>query len=380
MNAYNHETSPLNTPTADTAKILVIRFMSVGDVVLSSVLCNSLKKTFPKARVDYLVYDDSAGVFETHPYIDNVIRLSKRERKNLFLYWRKIRQVTAQGYDLVVDAQSTNKSEFVSLFARKRAICIGRVKKGRGFFYTNKVDEKAGGGNKIVERMRLLEPLIAMGFEVKRDEKFIVNMPMALKNEQRASMEAAGVNFSRPVFMLSVTNKEPHRRWNASKMQAWAQYAMDAYGAQLILFWASEEERAEVESFYKSMGEHPDIHLCVQADSLPKVTALMSHCDLFFGNEGCSRHLAQACGLPSAVVMSPAVKKSEWIVSNTQLHQAVEWDDISNLTSADTSAINHTLEIGSEQYRELYRLIKPEHAIELLDTVAAAAGVPLKHR
>ena len=137
MNAYNHQTSPLNTPTAETAKILVIRFMALGDVVLSSVLCNSLKKTFPKAQVDYLVHEVSAGLFENHPYIDNVISLSKEERKNPFKYWRKIRQITSAEYDLVVDAQSTNKSEFIAMLARKRAICIGRAKKGRGFFYTN---------------------------------------------------------------------------------------------------------------------------------------------------------------------------------------------------------------------------------------------------
>jgi len=174
MNAYNHETSPLNTPTAETAKILVIRFTAIGDVVLSSVLCNSLKKTFPKAQVDYLVHEASASLFNHHPYIDNVISLTEGERKNPFKYWRKIRQITSQGYDLVVDAQSTNKSDFISLFARKRAICIGYAKKRRGFFYTNKVNAKAGNVNKVAERLRLLEPLIAMGFEVKRDEKFII--------------------------------------------------------------------------------------------------------------------------------------------------------------------------------------------------------------
>ena len=102
--------------------------MAIEDVVLSSVLCNSLKKTFPKAQVDYLVHEDSAGLFHNHPYIDNVISLNRGERKNPFKYWRKIRQITAAGYDLVVDAQSTPQSELISMLARKRAICIGHVK------------------------------------------------------------------------------------------------------------------------------------------------------------------------------------------------------------------------------------------------------------
>ncbi len=378
MNAYNHETSPLNSPTAETAKILVVRFMAIGDVVLSSVLCNSLKKTFPKAQVDFLVHEVSASLFEMHPYIDNIIPITSSERKNPFKYWRKIRNVTAQGYDLVVDAQSTNKSEFISLFARKRAICIGRVKRGRGFFYTNKVDPKASGGNKVAERLRLLEPLVAMGFDVKRDERFVINTPMALKNELRAGMEASGVDFNRPVFLMSVTAKETDKRWSSEKMQGWAQYAIDAYKAQIVLFWGSVEEKSEVEKFYEAMGQHPDIHPSINTDSLPKLAAAMSHCDLFLGNEGGPRHIAQACGLPSACVFSPSAKKGEWLVSDSNLHQAVEWDDVSELSTKEINVINASLERDSEQYKLLYLTINLEHVTKLLDAVALAAGIPKK--
>lgn len=358
---------------------MVVRFAAIGDIVLSSVLCNSLKKTFPKAQIDYLVDDVSAGLFESHPYIDNVIGLNKEESRNPFKYLRRIRQITSAGYDLVVDAQSANKSQLIALFARKRAICIGRVEKGRGFFYTNKVDAKAGSDNKIAERMRLLEPLDAMGFDVKRDDQFVVNTTVALKNEARANMLAAGVNLNRPVFLMSVTAKDTNMRWGMAKMQAWAQYAMDAYNAQLVLFSGSPDERTEVESFYTAMGEHPDIYAQINSDSLPKLTALMSHCDLFFGNEGGPRHLAQACGLPSAVVISPRAKKPEWLTSDSALHQGVEWDDVSTLSGAEQLAVNQALKIDSEQYWQLYRSIKPEHAIEVLDSVAEAAGIPLRN-
>ena len=378
MNAYDHQTSPLNTPTAETAKILVIRFMAIGDVVVSSVLCNSLKKTFPKAQVDYLVHEVSASLLENHPYIDNVISLTKEERKSPIKYLRKIRQITAQGYDLVVDAQSTNKSEFVSMFARKRAICIGRVKKRRGYFYTNKVDPKAGGGNKISERLRLLDPLVAMGFDVKHDTKFVIKAPFELKQQLREDMEAQGINFNRPIFLMSVTAKEHDKRWDIDKMKSWAEYALEAYNAQLVLFWGSADEKQHVMDFYDLLGQHPDVFVTVNTDSLPKLAALMSHCDLFLGNEGGSRHIAQACGLPSAVIFSPWAKKPEWLVSDSPLHQGVEWNDLTVLTQDEQAQIEDQLEIGGDEYQKLYDSIQPTHAIELLDSVAEAAGIPIK--
>ncbi|MCF2672748.1 glycosyltransferase family 9 protein, partial [Fusobacterium varium] len=41
-------------------KILIIRFKQIGDAVLSSVICNTLKKSFPEAEIDYVVYEHIA--------------------------------------------------------------------------------------------------------------------------------------------------------------------------------------------------------------------------------------------------------------------------------------------------------------------------------
>lgn len=382
MNAYNHETSPLNTPTAETARILVVRFAAIGEVVLSSVLCNSLKKTFPKAQVDYLVDDISAGLFENHPYIDNVISITQRELNNPFSFWRKVQKVVTQEYDLVVDAQGSNMSELISLFARKRAICIGHNQTRFGFCYTNKVASKATNASKVVEHLRLLEPLIAMGFDVKQDPQFSVNTPMAIKNEMRASMEAAGVDFRRAVFLMSATSKERDQRWDSAKMQSWAQYAMDAYNAQIILFSESAAEQAEIAAFHHAMGQHPDVHV-INSNSPAQLAAMMAHCDLFLGNEGPARCLAQASKLPSVSIYSPKINKGEWCSDQSALHQGVQWQDVSELGRDEVLRISEELKSKRakrdiERHWALYKSIKLDHAIELLDSVAEAAGIPLR--
>ena len=65
-------------------KILVVRFKQIGDSILTGPLCYSLKKSFPDAQVDYVVYDHIAPLFEKNKYIDNVISITKEERKNTF--------------------------------------------------------------------------------------------------------------------------------------------------------------------------------------------------------------------------------------------------------------------------------------------------------
>ena len=45
-------------------KILVIRYKkSVGDTIIGTTLCESIKKKYPDARVDYLVYENLTEIF-----------------------------------------------------------------------------------------------------------------------------------------------------------------------------------------------------------------------------------------------------------------------------------------------------------------------------
>ncbi len=67
-------------------KILVIRFKPIGDVVLTSVLCQTLKASFPNAQVDFLVYDIAAPLFEEQGFVDNVIGLASHVRKSPILF------------------------------------------------------------------------------------------------------------------------------------------------------------------------------------------------------------------------------------------------------------------------------------------------------
>ena len=62
-------------------KILVVRFKQIGDSILASPICNSLKQTFPDAEVDYVLYEHVASLFKNHKYIDNVITITKRTEK-----------------------------------------------------------------------------------------------------------------------------------------------------------------------------------------------------------------------------------------------------------------------------------------------------------
>ena len=156
-------------------KILVVRFRQIGDSILAAPLCTTLKQTFPDAQVDYVVYEHIAPIFEKHQGIDNVIKITKEEQKNIFKYIKKAWKVTRNNYDIVIDIMSTPKSEVFTLFARGAKYRIGRFKKHRGYTYTHKIVEPPKGLTKVQKFLKMLKPL-EQEYDVKYTEDFSIHI------------------------------------------------------------------------------------------------------------------------------------------------------------------------------------------------------------
>ena len=69
-------------------KILVLQTHDIGDVMLSTALCNALKTGYPHAQVDMMTMAHCAGVVEGNPNIHEIIVLDKSQRNSLGYVFR----------------------------------------------------------------------------------------------------------------------------------------------------------------------------------------------------------------------------------------------------------------------------------------------------
>ena len=61
----------------------------IGDVLVSSTICNNLRKAYPDSQIDYLVYESTIPVLEGNPNIDNVsvtVALNGRAYEHCYRY------------------------------------------------------------------------------------------------------------------------------------------------------------------------------------------------------------------------------------------------------------------------------------------------------
>lgn len=238
----------------DNINILVIRFKRIGDAILSLPLCHSLKLTFPNSKVDFVLYEDVAPLFEGHPYIDNVITITKEEQKNPFKYIKKVYNVTRKKYDIIIDIMSTPKSELFCMFSRKTPFRIGRYKKKRGFFYNYKMKEKESL-NKVDKFLnQLLPPFEEVGFDVKKDYDFKFFAEKKEKEKYKQKMLETGVDFSKPVIAFSIYSRVAHKIYPIDKMKEVVKFLINRYSAQIIFFY-SADQKDEIQKIHKEIGD-----------------------------------------------------------------------------------------------------------------------------
>lgn len=294
-------------------KILVVRFKQIGDSILAAPICNTLKNTFPDAQVDYVVYEHIAPIFENHKYIDNVIKITKEEQKNIFKYIKKVWNVTRNHYDIVIDIMSTPKSELFTLFSLGAKYRIGRAKKKRGYTYTHKIEEPKGAKNKIDKFLKMLKPL-EKEYDIKYTEDFSINVSDEEKKYMREKMEKAGLDFNKPVLAFAINARVPSKVFNIDKMLEITRRVVKDLEPQIIFYYSPAEKEFALKA-HERLENDPHIFTNIETKDIRELAMLLENCDMFFGNEGGPRHLAHAVGIPTLVVCRPNLDIKEWLIS-----------------------------------------------------------------
>lgn len=335
-------------------KILVVRFKQIGDAVLSSAICNTLKKSFPESEIDYVVYEHIAPLFKNHPYIDNIISLTKEEQKNPLKYIVKVWKVTRKKYDIVIDIMSTPKSEMFTLFSLGSKYRIGRKKKYRGFTYTHKISEPADSKDKVDKFLKMLAPLEEK-YKILYDNSYITHINEKEKENMKRKMKEAGIDFSKPVFICAVNSRRPEKIYPLNKMECVIKKVIEEMNPQIILFY-SPAEKEFVKNFHSGLNNSKNIFSNIETTSIRELAALISNCDMFFGNEGGPRHIAQSLDIPSFAIFSPKSRKKEWLANPSKKHQGVEPRDIYP-------------ECSSLSYKDCYSLIQPDYILNKIKEI-----------
>jgi ADP-heptose:LPS heptosyltransferase len=101
-------------------KFLIIRFSSIGDIVLTTPVIRCLKKQVPNAEIHYLTKKSFAKIFEANPYIDKVHYLEN----NLDLI---ISTLKKENFDCVIDLHNNLRTLKVKRALKKKSSSFNKL-------------------------------------------------------------------------------------------------------------------------------------------------------------------------------------------------------------------------------------------------------------
>ena len=101
-------------------KFLIIRFSSIGDIVLTSPVARCLKIQFPDAEIHYLTKKRNVDLLIANPYIDKIQLFDDSLTET-------IRMLKAEKYDYIIDLHNNLRSLRVKLGLKIKAFSFNKL-------------------------------------------------------------------------------------------------------------------------------------------------------------------------------------------------------------------------------------------------------------
>ena len=329
----------------------------IGDVLISSIICNNLRKAYYDAQIDYLVYESTIPVLQDNPNIDTILLFEEKHRKSKRELLNLAHEIRVAKYDLIIDAYSKLESWIIVLLSGARRK-ISYKKKGRTFLYTDNVPfaefPKTNLGLAIERRLSLLEPL-ALKIEVDPIPKLFVTN----KENQNAIalFEQYHLKKDRKTVMISLLGSENQKTYPLKYMAKVIDFVADNQDVNILFnYFPKQINDAKIVFNTCKPSTQEKIYFDLLGGELRGFIALMNQCDLIIGNDGGAINMAKALEKPTFIIFSPWIEKKIWATLEDGLrHISVHLNDFKpKLLSGET-------EKGRKKKAlSLYQEFKPE--------------------
>ncbi|MDH5598933.1 MAG: glycosyltransferase family 9 protein [Cyclobacteriaceae bacterium] len=132
-------------------KILVIRFSSIGDIVLTTPVIRALKVQLDDATIHYCTKESFAQMVENNPYVDKVLKLT--DNLNVLLA-----QIHEEKYDYIIDLHNNLRTMVIRTRTGIKTFAFNKLNMEKWLMVNFKINRLPG--KHIVERyMETVAPL-----------------------------------------------------------------------------------------------------------------------------------------------------------------------------------------------------------------------------
>ncbi len=280
-------------------RILAIRLSSLGDILLTTPVLDTLKDNYRNSEISFLTKQKYHGLFESDPRISSVIYFEPEGKdKGVFGFFRLIKSLNQEKFDLIVDLHSNLRSFFMRLL----------VKSERKVHYHKKliprflmVRFKRWRVNPVSTIDNYLKSLGEIGI---RAWSRIPRLYSKKESEIWAENFLVENGLLRDQILVGIAPgaKWETKRWDLDKFSSVAENLTQDLPVKILLV-GDKDDLKPIEGIENYVGKEGTI----QAVDLPldRLIALVKSCGLFISNDSGLMHLASSLGVPTIGIFGP---------------------------------------------------------------------------
>jgi heptosyltransferase-2 len=265
-------------------KYLIIRFSSLGDVVLTLPVIESIRQYQPGAQIDFLTNAAYAPLVKLFPGINDVYAFDKGDPISV----RKLRKI---GYDTVIDLQKNPRSViYTARINPKKVSSYPKRRWQRELLIRNskikfKVGHTVDAYLKALTRLKI--PIADRIPKLTPNDELMNRGLNILKNAK----------FSNGVIGLCPGSKHPEKRW--PEFPLLAELILKLTDKSIVVFSDTGD----------NISPNLDIPssriLPCRGLTFDILVAVMANCDIVVANDSGLMHLAVALGVPTTAIFGP---------------------------------------------------------------------------
>jgi len=276
-------------------KRLLIRSTNwIGDAVMTTPAIRGIRKNFPDAEISILAKPWVAPVFESSPYIDNILIYDDAgKHKGLSGKLCLARELREYRFDAAILLQNAIEAALVAFFAGIPCR-IGYNTDVRGFLLTHSVP-CTPQIKKIHQTGYYLGILQGVGLKT---DGLSLDLVVAEKYQERAVEILSQYGISRKDRLVGINPSAtfgPAKQWFPKRYAGLADRIKEVFGARIIIFGGPGDR--ELGREISQMMQHKPIDLSGKTD-LQEAIALINRCNLFITNDSGLMHVATALDIP----------------------------------------------------------------------------------
>jgi len=273
--------------------VLVLRFSSLGDVVLTTAILPNIRKRWPNAKIGVATKAAFAPVFDRNPNVDEVLTIDAPGRP----FSQLVLDMRRKHWDVVIDLHANLRSWIIRLVAGGTwTVVVDKANGARyALLFTKRVSAKL---NRSV-RERILDTLKGIDVPLVSEETRL------FPADPKPILDAWGAPAGAKLIGIAPGARHATKRWPAIKFAEAANRLGAFPNTTIVILGDRSDKEVAADIASKLVVQHVNL---VGKTSLSDLIAVTSRLTFLLTNDSALLHIGEALKIPLLAIFGPTVR------------------------------------------------------------------------